>query len=132
MSTYQGELSSLGNSVVKNAITTYSIIEIGEHVLQKIKVPNSLDNFLVKSLKQGGTTKLYISGSMLVGVTLSDGKSYCYKAKPIAGFVTILFGILTIPFFGLGLIYIWHGFGELSNHNMCKELVQQGATQISI
>lgn len=69
---------------------------------------------------------------MLVGVTLSDGKSYCYKAKPISGFIIILFGILTIPFFGLGLIYIWHGFGELSNHSMCKELVQQGATQISI
>lgn len=132
MSTYQGEITSLGNSVTKNAITTYTIIEIGDQVIQKIKVPNSLDNFLVKSLQQGGTTKLYINGSMLVGVTLGNGKSYCYKAKPIAGLVIILFGILTIPLFGLGFIYIWHGFGEFTNHSMCKELVQNGATQISL
>lgn len=132
MSTYQGEITSLGNSVTKNAITTYTIIEIGDQVIQKIKVPNSLDNFLVKSLQQGGTTKLYINGSMLVGVTLGNGKSYCYKAKPISGLIIILFGILTIPLFGLGFIYIWHGFGEFTNHSMCKELVQNGATQISL
>ena len=132
MSTYQGELTSLGNSVIRNTVTTYSIIEIGDQVIQKIKVPNSLDNFLVKSLKQGGTTKLYLSGSLLVGVTLSDGKSYCYKAKPIAGLLILLIGIPLIPFFGVGLFFIWQGFGELRNYSLSKELANQGATQISL
>jgi hypothetical protein len=129
MKKYQGIITRLGNGTIgKNGITTYSIIEIGDTLLQKVKIPTSLDSFLTA----GSTATLHMRGSLLLGVDLANGKSYCYKAKPLVGGLLALVGIPLIPFFGFGLLFMWQGVSEILNYLAVNELQSQGAVSVSI
>jgi hypothetical protein len=128
----EGNIVLLGNAKISNTATTYSVIEIGDQILQKIVVPNSLDNFLSRALAQQGRSKLYLSRKVLCGVETPDGKVYCYKAKPISGLIMCIVGIPLIPFFGVGLMFIWQGAAELSNYGVTSKLKAKGATALSL
>ena len=71
-----GNIKGLGNSKRTNDQAIYSIIEIGSETIQNAQIADSLDNFLIKALKQNGETTLYIHRKTIYGITLPDGKSY--------------------------------------------------------
>lgn len=131
MKVVEGNLTLLGNATIQNKITSYSVLEIGDQILQKIKVPRSLDNFLSRALDQQGTTTLYFQGKILCGVRTPDGKIYCYNARPVAGAILCVLGVPLIPVFGIGLLFVWHGISELRNAAVTSQLKSMGATPIS-
>lgn len=132
MKIVEGNIVLLGNSSIKTQTKIYSVIEIGNTILQKITVPISLDNFLGRGLDQHGNSKLYLSGKVLCGIQTPDGKIYCFKTKPISALVSCIFGVPMIPFFGLGLVFIWQGIAELKNHAVTSKLRSMGATALSM
>ena len=145
MSEYQGELTVLGDAVSNGAMTTYSIIEIGGAVLQKIKVPSGLNNFLPRALNQNGKTTLYVNGKVLIGVKLPDGKLYCYDAKvfKILWYILILVGLPVVEIFGLGtgaaiftaVIFIpfyINILAEINNYSVSSQLKAQGAIPVGM
>lgn len=145
MRVVEGSLTMLGESVSSRAITKYSLIEIGGHVLQKIKVPDGINNFLPRALNQTGNTTLYLSGSMLLGIKLPDGKIYCYDSKiwKIAYHVAILGGLPIAEIFGLGVgaalftavifipFYI-NILAEIKNYSVSSDLKRQGAIAVAM
>lgn len=145
MKKISGNLTLLGDSITSGAMTNYSVIEIGDQVLQKIKVPRGLDNFLTRALSQIGVTTIYLNGKVLLGVTLPDGKTYCYDAKvwKITFVIFILVGLPLIEIIGLGVgaaiftavifipFYI-NIFAEIRNYYITTELKSQGAIGIAI
>jgi len=131
MQVVEGNLILLGNATIQGKITNYSVIEIGDRILQKVRVPRSLDNFLSRALQQNGSTTLYLNGKILCGVRTPEGKIYCYKASPIAGFFLCVCGVPLTLVFGLGLLFIWQGVAELRNASVTGKLQAMGATPIS-
>ncbi|WP_306393319.1 hypothetical protein [Telluria beijingensis] len=131
MNTIEGNLTLLGNATIQNKLTTYTVVEIGDRILQKIAVPSSLDNFMSRALNQNGTTKLFMQGRLVCGIQTPDGKIYCYNARPVVGAILCLLGVPLIPFFGLGLLVIWQGVGELRNASVTGRLKAMGATPIA-
>src|SRR5438128_7128260 len=116
MKTVEGSLKLLGNSSWTEKVKTYSVIEIGDHLLQNVRVPVSLDNFLERALRESGTTRLFMSRSLLLGVGLPDGKLYCYKSLPVPLSVLLMgVGLLLTPLFGMGLLLLWPMIGEFRN-----------------
>lgn len=132
MKIVEGNLSLLGNATIQRHITQYTVIEIGDTVLQRVRVPTSLDNFLSRALKQSGNTKLFLNGKVLCGIQTPEGKLYCYRAKPIAALILCAAGIPLIPFFGLGLLFLWQGIGEFKNYSIANKLRGMGATAIEL
>jgi hypothetical protein len=132
MQVIEGSVTLLGNATIANKVTTYSVIEIGGQIVQKVRVPTSLDNFLTRALNQDGTSKLFLRGKLLVGVQTPEKKIYCYKANAFAGLFLCIVGVPLIPFLGIGLIFIWQGVAELKNVAAVSELKAMGATPISL
>lgn len=128
----EGPISLLGNARINNKVTTYSVIEIGNQILQKIAVPNSLDNFLSRGLNQQGVSKLFLRGKVLCGIQTPDGKIYCYRANPVAGVILCVCGVPFILFFGVGLLFIWQGAAELMNYALTSKLKAMGATALKL
>jgi len=120
----------LGNATLVNKFTTYSVIEIGNQLLQHVVVPNTLDNFLGRALHQPGDTRLFMSNLTLLGVGLPDGKLYCYPGRSDLGLLFCILGILTTPLFGIGLLAIAIGATELRNARMANDLRAQGAIAV--
>lgn len=132
MKIVEGNLTLLGNATIQNKLIKYSVIEIGDQVLQNTTVPNSLDNFLSRAFKQQGNTKLFLNGKVLCGVETPEGKLYCYKANFSAAIVLCVAGVALIPLLGLGLIFIAQGVAELKNHDITKKLKEMGATVVTL
>lgn len=146
MKEYQGELHMLGDASASKSMTNYSVIEIGGQVLQKIKVPGGLNNFLSKSLRQDGDTTLYLNGKVLLGIKTPEGKLYCYDAKAWKLFLIglVIFGwplswltlgssvgaaifsiVIFIPFY-------FTFFAEWNNRSISNRLKAQGAIPVEI
>ena len=132
MQVVEGNLVLLGNATIQGKVTTYSVIEIGDQILQKVRVPRSLDNFLSRALQQNGSSTLYLNGKLVCGVRTPEGKLYCYKANTFAGALLCILGVPVIPVFGIGLVFIWQGVAELRNASVTNELKAMGATPISL
>jgi len=131
MQVVEGSLVLLGNATIQGKVTTYSVIEIGDQILQKVRVPRSLDNFLSRALQQNGITKLFLNGKIVCGVQTPEGKIYCYKASTIAGLILCIAGVPLTVVFGIGLLFIWQGVAELRNASVTNQLKAMGATAIS-
>jgi hypothetical protein len=71
-----GVLRTLGNSTVTSSNVAYTVIEIGEEVLQKVDIPKPLDNFLRHGLESAEKTTLHLVGRTILGVETPDGRRY--------------------------------------------------------
>lgn len=102
-------LKSLGASSSDGQDTKYSVVEIGDTLLNNVRISTSLDNFLRKGLNRDEIT-IYATGRSngVIGAVRLDGKTYV--AAPFMNrFILVLgiaLGIITIPLFlaGIGLI----------------------------
>ncbi|PUE06700.1 hypothetical protein B9Z51_12165 [Limnohabitans sp. T6-5] len=129
MKEIEGHISLLGNAVVSpKGITTYSVIKIDEKIIQKVRIPTSLDSFLIV----GERVTIYMRKSLILGVKREDGVLYCYSSKIFLAIILILLGIPLIPFFGIGILFVWMGWGEYLNHKIIKELENKGAIPINM
>ncbi len=129
MKEIEGYVSLLGNSSVSGkGVTTYSVIKIGDKVLQKIKIPTSLDSFLIV----GERVTIYMRKSIILGVKREDGIIYCYSARPFMAVLLILCGIPTLLVFCIGILFIWMGWAEILNYQFVAELKNKGAIEISM
>lgn len=73
----KGQLTLLGNSKGLNSKREYSVIEIGDQVLQNISISTKLDNFLCRALRWDGQCVLYLVNDSIFALTTPDGKTYC-------------------------------------------------------
>lgn len=88
----KGHLTLLGNSKGLNSKREYSVIEIGDQVLQNISISTKLDNFLCRALRWDGQCVLYLVNDSIFALTTPDGKIYC---NPENGYVfDILLGVI--------------------------------------
>lgn len=129
--TITGNLTMLGNAqITGNGVHHYSLIEIGGQVLRKVRCPSGVNNFLMRALDMPGETTLYLNGSFLFAVRLPDGRAYTWKTSSFGSVLVLLFGICTIPIFGIGLIFIFIALKELSVHSDASSLIAQGAIRV--
>lgn len=148
MRVVEGVISLIGNSSTQNGVTKYSVIQIGDETLQRVKSSESLGNYLAMALKQGGRSKIHIRGKMILGISLSDGKTFCYKPNYFGAAILAVIGlgligwvlswsnIIANPFAyfvgavgGLTLVQV---YGEYLNYQNVKMLRNDGAVAISI
>lgn len=123
MKAISGNLEMLGNAKLVNEQARYSVIEIGDHVLKKIFVPNGLDNFLQKGL--GSSITIWIDGNVLWGVQFQNGKSYISgeRTNPLRVFILFIAGLILLPVFGLGLFFIWVA-SKMFGNNMAQKNIR--------
>jgi hypothetical protein len=96
MQEISGVLTMLGSgTVVNNSIgksfVTYDSIEIGDHLLQKLRSARSLQDFLSRGLGQHVT--LYLAGKSIVGICLPGGKIYYWSRSSVTLLVVALMGL---------------------------------------
>lgn len=145
MKVVQGALKLLGDASQSKGVATYSVIEIGEHVLKGIHISDGLRNFLSKALNQNGESVLYIHAKHIVGIKVPDGKLYCLDFSFYRLFLMTLIAFV-IPFIifmndGIGKwFFIWLAvcspliyFGpivEIGKFQIANQLKSQGATPV--
>jgi hypothetical protein len=104
-----GVLRSLGSSTVSNDLVAYTIIEIGDEVLQKIDIPKPLDNFLRFSLQSVEQTDLYIVGRTILGLKTADGKAYFTNMSARLRNRFLAFALCALVFLFSGLLAFREG-----------------------
>lgn len=144
-----GVLRSLGSSTVSSDFVAYTIIEIGDEVLQKIDIPKPLDNFLRFSVQSVAQTDLYIVGRTILGLKTADGKAYFtnISARLRKRFLAFALFALIFLFSGLfalqegGFLFLLLGAGlahiamrtrvaSAGNRMVAEELVRLGGVNI--
>lgn len=148
MRTVEGIIEMIGDSYVKNDIVTYTTIQIGNETLQKVKCSQSLANYISMGLKKGGVSKIFIRGKVILGVSHSYGKKFCYKPNFVNALIlgTIGLGIIawvgswsnviSNPFAyvigGLGALTLYQVYGEYINFQAMRKLQSEGAVAIGM
>ncbi|UNU10229.1 hypothetical protein [Xanthomonas translucens] len=126
-----GELTLLGDAQYgPNGVRLYSVIEIGGNVYPKYRAPAGINTYLQRAIKMNGQTSLYAEGNFIYGVTLPDGKTYCWKKDTIGSMVMMAFGVIGLPFLGIGLILIIAAMKELAISSSSNALLRQGAIRV--
>jgi len=125
-----GELTLLGDAQFgPNGVRLYSVIEIGGNVYSKYRAPAGINTYLQRAIQMNGQTSLYVEGNFIYGVTLPDGKTYCWKKNPIGSLFILAIGIIGLPFL-IGLIFIIAAFKELAINNGSNALLRNGAIRV--
>lgn len=119
MKKVNGVLEMLGKSKVGRDGTSYSVVEIGDHALSTIYVPNGLASFLEKGV--GSPIEIWLDDHELRGVRFENGKSYIANPKATwnAFYITVVFGLITLPFL-IGLLILipaMDTYRKLKEHN---------------
>lgn len=127
----EGALSMLGQNKSNSRATTYSTIEIGDQILQKVVVPNVLTDYLERGLKFAEPMKLYMQRNVVYGFQLPDGRTFTYKRGPGAMIAFFCLGALTAPYV-IGLFIIYGGVQEWKLRKLTGTLAAQGATVIDM
>lgn len=100
----------LGNAVVKNKTSTYSLIELENgQILKNVEVDSDIDNFFQRTIKTNEPITLWFqkgfSSYTLIGLKIGD-KTYVEKTGYGSAVFLAIFGVLTIPFFGVGFLVL--------------------------
>ena len=126
-----GELTLLGDAQFgPNGVRQYSVIEIGSNVYSKFRAPAGINTYLQKAVHGRGPTTLYVEGNFIYGVTTPEGKTYCWKKEPIGSLFMMMFGIIGLPFMGIGLILIIAASKELAINSGSNALLRQGGIRV--
>lgn len=119
----KGTVKELGPGVVdstnRHASVDYSYVELSDgRMLRNVSVVGGLDGKLNVAVEDGGEVQLHMlaggkKADVLFAITGSDGRTYASDVTQgkavmyaLIAAVTVL-GIGTIPFFGLGLVFLW-------------------------
>ncbi|APO91526.1 hypothetical protein LN565_09305 [Xanthomonas euvesicatoria pv. euvesicatoria] len=125
-----GELTLLGDAQFSaNGVRQYSVIEIGGKVYSKHRAPAGINTYLQRAVRMNGPTSLYVEGNFIYGVTLPDGKTYCWKKNPIGSFFILGIGIIGLPFV-IGVFFIIAAIRELAINSGSNNLLRQGAARV--
>lgn len=95
MDKYAGVIKRLGNASTNPVAHKYSVVEIGDKVIQNKFASNGLVNYLEQALKSGDSVTLWVLNRHIVAIKLADQKTYATKFKIGGG--TILMLIASIP-----------------------------------
>ncbi|WLA28498.1 hypothetical protein [Xanthomonas citri] len=126
-----GELTLLGDAQFgPNGVRLYSVIEIGGNVYPKYRAPAGINTYLQRAIQMNGQTSLYAEGNFIYGVTLPDGKTYCWKKNPMGSMVMMVCGVIGLPFLGIGLILMVAAFKELAINSGSNALLRNGAIHV--
>ena len=110
-----GRLESVGSStIVNNSRNVYNTFEIGGRMLQKISAARSMDDMLRDCL--GEEITIWTLGGSIIALRRSDGRSYAMKEMKKPGIGSLILGIVLIPAWGIGLLFL------LGRHIANKEL----------
>lgn len=138
----KGHLTLLGNSKGLNSKRReYSVIEIGDQVLQNISISTKLDNFLCRALRWDGECVLYLVNDIIFALTTPDGKIYCDPEDGyifeillgVVGAVAVLYGFELLgrdsPAFGLlvlcvGGLILWASYGTIKKTRVYNSFLE--------
>ena len=95
MNKYVGVIKQLGNASTNPAAHNYSLVEIGDKIIQNKFASNGLVNYLEQALKSGDSVTLWVHSRYIVAIKLADQKTYATKFK--IGGTTIVLLIASIP-----------------------------------
>lgn len=99
----EGNLKMLGNSTISDKGAKYSVIEIGEHLIQNATITKNLDNYLQRALGNQNPVAIWQSESAIKGVVV-DGK--LYAEAPATGVAVWIFATLISGLFSLFVVGI--------------------------
>lgn len=109
MNIYEGRLKKLGVAQMQSDQRKYSLIEVGDDIVQNIWVSHKLNAFLDDGLNTSQPTKLWVlkmglAGKGLAGVQVAGGKTY-FSAPFSYGAVIFFLLMLLVP----GIACIFNG-----------------------
>lgn len=101
MKEYSGVLKNLGGATVASdklrgsdqMITSYSYIQIGDQMIKKVSVQTGIDQELGRA--QGQEITVYMKGKYLLGIKLSDGRTFASEWGGV--FLSGLHFLLMLP-----------------------------------
>ena len=97
------------------SVTTYSYIEIGDHVIKKIMVFEAMNGPLQMAVQNSGVATLFIKNGYLCGIRTPDGKTYASEMAGRIGLYLALgsaaiLGLITLPLLGMGVFFFYIGW----------------------
>ncbi len=95
MNKFTGVITRLGNAVTNEVAHKYSVVEIGDKVIQNKFVSNGLVNYLEQAVASGESVSLWVLNHQIVGIKLANQKTYATKYK--VGWRTVLLLVASIP-----------------------------------
>jgi len=126
MEPIKGELKLLGNNISNKVGYRYSLIEIGDTILQDIIILDKLQNYLSTSLNKDGDIILYIHKNIIYGITTQDGKTYCTKVKNTPMYYISIILLIGSPPIGL-ILFIYYKISRSKINKFLKEMESEGA-----
>jgi hypothetical protein len=124
MKVVKGILKEIGQSNKFGANTTskYLYLEIGDEMIKNITTFDGLDGKFRGEM--GNDVTAYFEGGYLVAFTDKTGKTFSSTKPNILFFLInwafIILGIVTIPFLGIGLLFLYWGFTDLKKLSRMK------------
>lgn len=93
MKAVSGPLMKLGSGTVSvnqagKSFIRFDTIEIGDTIFQNMRTSRSLSDYLSDGV--GTVVTLYVQGKFLIGVKLSNGKTYYWKRSIVAPILMII------------------------------------------
>lgn len=124
MKTVKGILKEIGqtNKFGANTTSKYLYLEIGDEMIKNVHTFDGLDGKFRGEM--GSEVTAYFKGDYLVAFENKAGKTFSstkphFMAFLIMWALTIL-GVVTIPFLGVGLLFLYVGITNLKKFNGMK------------
>lgn len=111
--TVQGQQGQVGNRVA--TWWQFSILEVGDRVLQGVVVPGKLVVFL----NAGDRVGIWLDGGAVVALERADGKLFLVGFRE-PGLVSLVLGIALIPVMGIGFLMLFSRYATSRKYNAIK------------
>lgn len=137
---YKGVIKNLGDAVSMGPINYYSSIEMDNGQVIKKVTNHGLGSKLQQAFNEGASVELHIApwvdkiaGLQLRGLlAIKTGDGHIYATEPVSPsslniFLVILLvplGLITLPLFGIGLVFLWLAWKLWSVTRKQKDLVR--------
>lgn len=108
MKTATGPLKRLGQASLGPTYNVYSMIEIGDQILSKVKIPHKLDGILTEGLRTKNPTTLSImAGNVIMAVKIEGQDRYIAKMNwGMVAFAGLVLLISTFAIYSLSKSWI--------------------------
>lgn len=109
MNQIEGPITLLGDATGTANYWFYTVLKVGDVVLENVGVENKLSNFLKVALHSGGNVRIYYQTSgkanRLIALVMEDGTAYGSKWYGSSPAKMMIMGTIFLPI-GFGL-FIW-------------------------
>ena len=95
MNKFVGVIKRLGNAITNEVAHKYTVVEIGDKVIQNKFVSNGLVNYLEQAVASGESVSLWVLNHQIVAIKLANQKTYATKYK--IGWKNVVALVLSIP-----------------------------------